>query len=145
MNNIPFTKQDGEVALWATQRKQLPSGQWVITVWLDTDRDDLSNAVHKEVATTVKHMMSLVVLKTVLIRRGNEMKIVFEEVKSWGQRTIVVDGKKKRQSKTFMQTINPFNKNLDGTVKTYGEVLKSVENERDKWVSDNSSNKKEKV
>lgn len=62
------------------------------------------------------------------------MRVTFEEVKTWGNRTIVVDGKKKRQQKTFTQTINPYNRNPDGTVKTYAEVLESVNSERDAWV-----------
>lgn len=61
------------------------------------------------------------------------MRITFEEVKAYGKRTIVVDGKKKRQQKTFTQTVNPFNKNEDGTIKSYSEVQAAVNAERDAW------------
>jgi len=71
MNQIPFMKEDGEVPLWATERKQLPSKQWVITVWLNDEREDLSNAVHKEIARVVKRMTS----KTILDKSGREVWI----------------------------------------------------------------------
>lgn len=68
------------------------------------------------------------------------MRITFEVVKARGQRTIIVDGKKKRQQKTFEQTVNPFNKNPDGTIKTYEQVLESVNAVRDAWVEEARTN-----
>jgi len=63
------------------------------------------------------------------------MKVSFQVVKA--KRTIrgncIVCGKKMTRSKTFEHTVNPFNKNLDGTVKTYLEVLKDVNNKADQW------------
>jgi hypothetical protein len=44
-----------------------------------------------------------------------------------------VCGKLLRRQKTFQQTINPFNKNPDGTQKTGWEVLASVRRDADAW------------
>lgn len=40
---------------------------------------------------------------------------------------------KRRAQKTFHQTVNPFNKNDDGTPKTYQQVLESVQAQADAW------------
>lgn len=60
----------------------------------------------------------------------------FEKVSLPGTRTIVVDGKKKRQSKTFYQTLNPFNRNEDGTVKTRAEIMTELTAERKRWMEE---------
>lgn len=57
MSGIPFRRGDGEKPLWVTERRQLPSGEWVLTVWLDTTDSKLSNDIHKQVATIVRHLM----------------------------------------------------------------------------------------
>lgn len=49
--------KDGELALWVTERKQLPDGRWRISVWLNTKNTKLSHQIHKEVAHLVKVMM----------------------------------------------------------------------------------------
>jgi len=41
-----------------------------------------------------------------------------------------------RRSMTFEHTINPFNKNEDGSIRTYSEVLQRVNEEADKWIPD---------
>lgn len=64
------------------------------------------------------------------------MNITFEEVKAYGKRRVTVDGKKKYQQKTFVETINPFNKNPDGTVKSRAEVQESVDRKCDEWQSE---------
>jgi hypothetical protein len=55
--------------------------------------------------------------------------INFQQIKTkQGIKGICVQcGKKKSRIITETQTINPFNKNQDGTVKNYHEVAKSVE------------------
>lgn len=47
-----------------------------------------------------------------------------------------VCGKRTRRSKKFEQTVNPFNKNPDGTVKTRDEVWASVRAEAKAWEPD---------
>jgi len=46
-----------------------------------------------------------------------------------------VCGKKRTRTITEEQTINPFNKNSDGTIKSFHEVSKSVVDELEKRVS----------
>lgn len=45
-------------------------------------------------------------------------------------------GKTVTRSRTFSQTVNPFHKNADGSVKTPDEVRESVNREADAWVPD---------
>lgn len=42
-------------------------------------------------------------------------------------------GRKVRRQRTFQQTINPWNKNADGTVKTSFEVLRAVRIQAKEW------------
>ncbi|MGU3629867.1 hypothetical protein [Comamonas sp. C24C] len=44
-------------------------------------------------------------------------------------------GRLRQQSKTFMQTINPFNKNSKGLVKSREEILVELHRERDEWLN----------
>jgi hypothetical protein len=44
-----------------------------------------------------------------------------------------VCGKPLRRQRTFQETINPFNKNPDGTQKTGQEVLRSVRTKANDW------------
>lgn len=45
-------------------------------------------------------------------------------------------GKRVRRARTFQNTINPFNRNPDGTVRTRREVHANVERIADEWVPD---------
>lgn len=45
-------------------------------------------------------------------------------------------GKRVSRSRSFEQTVNPFNKNADGTVKSRDEVWAAVKAEADAWVPD---------
>jgi hypothetical protein len=47
-----------------------------------------------------------------------------------------VCGKRVRRAQTFGNTINPFNKNPDGTVRTAREVRANVERIADEWMPD---------
>lgn len=49
--------KDGEKALWVTERSQLPNGEWRIMVWLNTKDHGLSNQIHRDIASLVKHEM----------------------------------------------------------------------------------------
>lgn len=42
-------------------------------------------------------------------------------------------GKKIRRQRTFEQTINPFNKNADGSVKDYADIYRELEAKADAW------------
>lgn len=42
-------------------------------------------------------------------------------------------GKRFQRSYAATQTVNPFNKNTDGTVKTYSEILREVIAEANAW------------
>ena len=55
------------------------------------------------------------------------MRINYEEVKLKATRYYKDEnGKKRQQTKTFSQTINPFNKNHDGTIKTRDDIWKEL-------------------
>jgi hypothetical protein len=44
-----------------------------------------------------------------------------------------VCGKKVRRQRTFSQTLNPFNKNADGSVKTVPDIYRALRVEADAW------------
>ena len=46
-----------------------------------------------------------------------------------------VCGRKLRRQKTIEHTVNPFNKNADGTVKTWAEVERDVIAEGKAWIT----------
>jgi hypothetical protein len=62
----------------------------------------------------------------------------FQEVKRSAKRTMKCRtcGKRFTRSQTFMQTINPFNKNADGDVKSYAEIWRELGVEADAWRPD---------
>lgn len=45
-------------------------------------------------------------------------------------------GKRVQRAKTFWHTVNPFNRNPDGTQKTYQEVLADVRADAEAWEPD---------
>lgn len=45
-------------------------------------------------------------------------------------------GKSTTRSRNFVQTINPYNRNADGTIKTLAQVRAAVEAQADAWVPD---------
>lgn len=57
----------------------------------------------------------------------------FNEIKLTGKRKVIVNGKKKIQQKTFSQTVNPFNKNLDGSIKSAKEIIAELKEEIAEW------------
>jgi hypothetical protein len=46
------------------------------------------------------------------------------------------DGKRKRATKEFWQTVNPFNINSNGIQKTRHEIFHEIMKERDVWLSE---------
>jgi len=63
------------------------------------------------------------------------MRVRFQEIKLTAKRTWKEGGKRRQMSKTFMQTLNPFNKNEDGTIKTAEEILAELHAERRAWLA----------
>lgn len=59
----------------------------------------------------------------------------FQEVRRTASRTVacIGCGKKLKRQRTFEQTINPFNRNGDGEVKSYAEIWKELGEECDAW------------
>jgi hypothetical protein len=66
------------------------------------------------------------------------MRITFDKIELKAKRVWKESGKKRQETRTFMQTVNPFNKNPDGSVKTRVEILKELHAERLAWL--NSAN-----
>lgn len=64
------------------------------------------------------------------------MRITFQEVSVKATRRWVDEtGKKRQQTCTFMQTVNPFNKLPNGRQKSYDEILAEIRAERDAWLA----------
>ena len=63
------------------------------------------------------------------------MKVFFEEVSVKATRKwIDCNGKKRQETKKFYQTINPFNKNTDGTVKNYTQIMEEICAKGNEWM-----------
>lgn len=65
------------------------------------------------------------------------MRVTFNEiavkgVKRWKD---PVNGKPRQETRKFYQTINPFNKNMDGTRKTRDQIMAEIKTERDEWLA----------
>lgn len=63
------------------------------------------------------------------------MRIRFEEVSIKGKRRWKENGKWRQETKEFMQTINPFNKNAAGVVKSRAGILEELLAERRAWLA----------
>ena len=61
------------------------------------------------------------------------MRIVFPVVRYRAEKFIVVNGKRRKRQKTFEQTVNPFNRNADGSVKSHDQVREDVRAEALAW------------
>jgi hypothetical protein len=69
------------------------------------------------------------------------MRITFDEIKVKGTRRWTdEEGKKRQQTRTFMQTVNPFNKLPDGTVKDRQTIMAELIAERADWLKANANN-----
>ena len=62
------------------------------------------------------------------------MRYQFQKIELKAKRVWREGGKKRQETKVFMQTINPFNKNADGTVKTGVQILEELHVERRAWL-----------
>jgi hypothetical protein len=64
------------------------------------------------------------------------MRINFQEVSITATRKWKTpDGKRRQETKKFYQTINPFNKNPDGSVKTRREIEDELVLRRNEWLT----------
>jgi hypothetical protein len=63
------------------------------------------------------------------------MRLVFEGISVKGVKTWRdASGKRRRQQKTFSQTLNPYNRNSNGSTKTKAEIYKELLAKRDAWL-----------
>ncbi len=68
-------------------------------------------------------------------------RVVFEQVVIKGvRRWRSQDGKKHQETRTFSQTVNPWNRNDDGTIKTREQICVELEVERERWLQDPDAN-----
>lgn len=68
------------------------------------------------------------------------MRTSFEEVNLTGVKYIKENGKRKRKQKTFLQTINPFNTNNKGEIKTRIEIYEELQEEIKEWKKEDEVN-----
>ncbi len=62
-------------------------------------------------------------------------RYVFDEIAVKGvRRWTDADGKKRQETRKFFQTVNPFNKNADGSLKARDQILVEIKAERDAWL-----------
>lgn len=66
---------------------------------------------------------------------GNRITRTFEEVKTKRTKVWKENGKRRQKTKTFSQTLNPFNKNAEGNIKTREEILVEINAEADAWMN----------
>ena len=61
--------------------------------------------------------------------------LTFNEVKLQAKKSgkCVICGKRRNRAKTFWQTLNPFNKNADGTVKTRFDINTELQTQANIW------------
>ena len=62
--------------------------------------------------------------------------VTFGEIQLKGRKSgkCIKCGKKRLRSTTFYQTLNPFNKNKNGEVKSRHQIMKELIIERSKWM-----------
>lgn len=68
------------------------------------------------------------------------MKYTYNEVsikatKRWKDE----NGKWKSKTKKFYQTLNPFNKNADGSLKSREQIMSEIMAEREEWLSQSNA------
>lgn len=75
-------------------------------------------------------------------RKELQMRYDFQEVSVKGTVRWKENGKARQKTRKFYQTINPFNRNEDGTQKTREQILIEVTAVRNEWVRRESANDK---
>jgi hypothetical protein len=61
----------------------------------------------------------------------------FEQIVLKATRRWTENGKKRQETRTFMQTLNPYNKNADGSLKSRGQIYAELIAERKAWLDAN--------
>lgn len=62
-------------------------------------------------------------------------RVTFTEVSIYAiRRWKDVNGKRRQKTRKFSQTLNPFNKNQDGSLKTREQIITELKAERDAWL-----------
>lgn len=64
------------------------------------------------------------------------MKIDFDKISTSRTKRWTENGKKRQQTRTFFQTLNPFNRNSQGVVKSRAEILYEINKEADAWIAE---------
>jgi hypothetical protein len=64
------------------------------------------------------------------------MRYTFAQVKLKATKRWVHNGRKRQETRTFMQTINPYNKNEYGNPKHHDEIMVELIAERNKWLAE---------
>ena len=66
------------------------------------------------------------------------MRITFQQCKTWRKKSgrCVACGKRTTRSKTFINTVNPWNVNVAGQMKTVPEVYQDLNREADAWYAE---------
>jgi hypothetical protein len=62
------------------------------------------------------------------------MRVTFDKIELKAKRVWRQGGKRRQETRTFMQTVNPFNRNADGTRKTREQILAELHAERLTWL-----------
>lgn len=65
-------------------------------------------------------------------------RLQFQQVSIKGVRKFKdpVTGKPRQQTRTFMQTVNPFNRDENGVVKSSVHIMRELEAERKAWLNE---------
>ena len=64
-------------------------------------------------------------------------RYTFEEVSiQHTHRWVDENGKKRQKTQKFYQTLNPFNKDAEGNIKTRQQIYAELVIERDKWIKE---------
>ena len=72
------------------------------------------------------------------------MKTKFREIKIYGTRQgdCGVCGKPATRKTNFAQTINPFNKDANGNIKTEAQIMKELQEKRTEWIKGQPTHKR---
>lgn len=62
------------------------------------------------------------------------MRITFEEISCKATKVWIENGRRRQRTKKFWQTLSPFNRNADGTLKTDVQIRAELVAERDAWL-----------
>lgn len=64
--------------------------------------------------------------------------VTFQEVTLLGFKTVKCEGgcgRRLQRKHKFWQTLSPFNKNAQGQLKSYDEIMAQLRQERDRWLT----------